>query len=183
MNSFETIINKRSSVREFTNKKISKDTLLKIITDGTKAPSGMNTQPWFFYVINTKKELDFVKELVRNYTNSKKERFYYDLGNCQSIIFICADKKELSVKKHKNSILLSIGACVENILLSICNENLGGCWIGHLNNIEKEIKGSLDISEENTILASVILGEPVLKKTFKTPKKDIKEVSRFLKMK
>jgi nitroreductase len=183
MSSFEIIIDKRSSVREFINKKISKDTLIKIITDGTKAPSGMNTQPWFFYVINIKKELDFVKELVRKYTNSKKNTFYYNLGNCQAIIFICGDKKELSVKKHKNSILLSIGACTENILLSTCNQNLGACWIGHFNNIEKELRNKLDIAEEKTIIASVILGYSLNKKQLRTPRKDIKEVSKFLNIK
>lgn len=176
---FKKVVDKRKSIRSFSNKKISNKTLTEIITEGTKAPSGMNMQPWYFYVINNNKNLDVVKKITRKYTNSKKNDFYYDLGNCQAIIIVCADKKEIS-SKHKNNVILSIGACVENMLLSITNRNLGACWIGYFSNIEKELKNSLNISKNKTIVATIIIGYPLSKKQIKTSRKNIKDILKIL---
>lgn len=56
---FVTTVNKRRSIRKFSNTIIS-DTIIKdLLATSIKAPSGKNRQPWRFVVIqgNAKKEL------------------------------------------------------------------------------------------------------------------------------
>jgi len=62
------IITKRYSVRKYQDKNISNEDIQKIIDAGLSAPSGGNTQPWHFTVIQNK---DTQKELV----NLAKESF------------------------------------------------------------------------------------------------------------
>lgn len=47
----------RKSVRQYTDKKITKEDLDKIIKAGISAPSGLNLQPWHFIVIQDKQTL------------------------------------------------------------------------------------------------------------------------------
>jgi nitroreductase len=49
--SLEHAILTRKSVRAFTQKEVSRDTLLRIIELACRAPSGTNTQPWRVYVL------------------------------------------------------------------------------------------------------------------------------------
>lgn len=132
---FQKILDQRKSTRSFSTKKISITTLKQLLTDGTKVPSNHNSQPWFFYVINRKDQLDLIKKIIRETKQiNSKNNFYYNLGNTQAIIFICINKKNLDDIYNKNSYLLSIGACVENILLSAENLGISSCWIGHFEN-------------------------------------------------
>lgn len=62
------LLTHRHSERKFTQDKVSKDDIQKIIEAGLSAPSGMNTQPWHFTVIQNK---DVQKELVE----TAKENF------------------------------------------------------------------------------------------------------------
>ena len=43
-------IDERSSIRDFTSQPVGKDTILKILTVATRAPSGGNGQPWELFV-------------------------------------------------------------------------------------------------------------------------------------
>jgi len=47
---FEAILNRRS-IRSFTEEAVDRETLLRIITAGTWAPSGLNNQPWRFAIV------------------------------------------------------------------------------------------------------------------------------------
>lgn len=65
-------IQKRKSVRDFTNDEISKATLREILEIAGRAPSAMNTQPWEFTVI-TKGVLNSVRNaVIKNFRDSKK---------------------------------------------------------------------------------------------------------------
>jgi nitroreductase len=94
---FKDVIDKRYSCRNYSNKKISKKLLLEFLKDASKAPSGSNSQPWFYCIVNSKKNVDYIKGLIRGYFfnkdifNYKKESkefrdlansFYYNLGDC-----------------------------------------------------------------------------------------------------
>ena len=45
-------VNKRMSVRQFTNQPVSNDQLRDLVRDAARAPSGGNVQPWRIYVVN-----------------------------------------------------------------------------------------------------------------------------------
>lgn len=177
---FQKVLDQRKSTRSFKTKKISLKILKELIIDGTKAPSNNNTQPWFFYVINKKDQIDHIKKTIRDAKKiTNKTHFYYNLGNTQAIIFICINKKDLENKDHKNSYLLSIGACIENILLSAENKGISSCWIGHFENYRSKFKNKIKIDSKHTIIAGITLGYFNEKKSIKTPRKKIDEICNF----
>jgi nitroreductase len=178
---FKKIIDDRKSTRSFKNKKIRLSVLKQLITDGTKAPSNNNVQPWFFYIINKKDQLDYIKKTIRDKKKIiDKNHFYYNLGNTQAIIFICINKKDLESNDQKNSYLLSIGASIENILLSAQNKGISSCWIGHFENYRSKFKGKIKIDSKHAIVAGITLGYSNEKISIKTSRKKIEDVSSFL---
>ena len=76
---FETMFSLRS-MRRLKTDPIPQDVLDKILTAGTQAPSGQNTQPWAFVAIQDPAMKKFVQEL---YDKGIKERF----GNLTSAKF------------------------------------------------------------------------------------------------
>jgi len=44
-------IYKRRAVRDYTDKSVTKETLMSLLNAAVHAPSAMNTQPWAFVVI------------------------------------------------------------------------------------------------------------------------------------
>ena len=77
-------INKRRSVRDFSDKKISKEVIENIIKTAGTAPSGAHKQPWTFCVISDKKLKSEIRELAEkeeyeNYHGRMSESWKEDL--------------------------------------------------------------------------------------------------------
>ena len=64
-------INKRRSIRDFSDKKIPKEVIKNIIKTAGTAPSGAHKQPWTFCVISDKKiksEIYFTRNVLFCFT-------------------------------------------------------------------------------------------------------------------
>ena len=77
-------INKRRSVRDFSNKRIPKEVIENIIKTAGSAPSGAHKQPWTFCVIIDKKLKSEIRELAEqeeyeNYHGRMSESWIEDL--------------------------------------------------------------------------------------------------------
>ena len=77
-------INKRRSIRDFSDKKIPKEVIKNIIKTAGTAPSGAHKQPWTFCVISDKKLKSEIRELAEkeeyeNYHGRMSESWKKDL--------------------------------------------------------------------------------------------------------
>ena len=77
-------IDKRRSVRDFSDKKIPKEVIENIIKTAGSAPSGAHKQPWTFCVISDKKLKSEIRELAEkeeyeNYHSRMSESWKEDL--------------------------------------------------------------------------------------------------------
>jgi len=77
-------INKRRSVRDFSDKKIPKEVIENIIKTAGSAPSGAHKQPWTFCVISDKKLKSEIRKLAEkeeyeNYHGRMSESWKEDL--------------------------------------------------------------------------------------------------------
>ena len=77
-------INKRRSVRDFSDKRIPKEVIENIIKTAGSAPSGAHKQPWTFCVISDKKLKSAIRELAEkeeyeNYHGRMSESWKEDL--------------------------------------------------------------------------------------------------------
>lgn len=181
---FDKVINLRHSVRSFESKAVPKNVIKKIISDGCKAPSSANKQPWQFVVV-TKYKRDLIAETAHKYfqRNIKKvelskkllssvKPFYKNLGDAPVIILIYMDKNI----KYKKTMRLSIAAATENIILTAVNEGLGTCWMGTFNSISRSINKIIQTDKE--LVSGIILGYP--SKNFKPLKRTKKKLSDVL---
>ena len=109
----------RRSIRKYTDKIISKETIKKILKAAMSAPSAGNEQPWQFIVLNDKNILDGITK-VHPYSQMLKQASH--------AIVICGDMK---FKKFDEDFWIQdCSAAAENILVMSQALGLGAVWLG-----------------------------------------------------
>ncbi len=165
-------IRERRSVRDYKSDKISREVLNTIIEAANSAPSGMNSQPWRFVVIEN---MDFHKRLIETAVpNARKLLEPLKESNPERYQLIMKRYEELEdpIYYSAPAIIFVIGigtyadlscplAC-QNIMLSAYSLGLGSCWVqfGSLVTDNEEITKALDMKEGEKIFGPVILGYP-----------------------
>lgn len=154
----------RRSIRHFNDKELTKDIINDLLDCGRLAPSAKNRQPWFFVVVKNE-----IKDKIANIMIEKSKLI--DLDNyekkmkCPSSVEYTANViKEANIlvlvfrEKDDNWIIgdnLSIGACIENILLRATALEIGSLWIRDTAHAQEEIENlfNYDNLELNSAIA------------------------------
>ena len=130
-------INNRRSIRKYTDEKLSKDTLMELITLGTKAATGSNEQPWGFLILEDEDEINRYSEEIKSYLSKHLEdnvdlkRYESWLTNPKFHIFNRA-KTVLVIYGNTASgwNIYDCSLATGNIMLAAESMNIGTCWIG-----------------------------------------------------
>ncbi len=122
--SFSELVDKRCSVRGFSQKGVERNKILQILHAARRAPSACNNQPWIFIVC--------YKEETR-----KNPAAVYDwewFVNAPAIIAVCFDKS-VSWKRGDGKEYGEVDAAIamDHITLQAAEMGLGTCWIGAFN--------------------------------------------------
>ena len=113
---FEEIINTRRSIRQYQDRKVSDEDILKILKAGMQAPgSRLGAEPWEFVVIKNKDTLAKLAEI--------KPR----VETAPVAILLVANIERAFYKLHWQQ---DMSAAAENMLLEAVNLGLGGLWNG-----------------------------------------------------
>lgn len=149
---FYDVITKRRSIRKYdVNKKISDETLKRVLNAARIAPSACNFQPWHFIVIKEAK----TKEKM-------KEAYHLEWFLTAPVIIIgCVDTSVAWIRKDGvNYADVDLTIAFDHLILSASNEGLGTCWIGAFNNTKaREVLG---VPENIKIVAMTPLGYPAV---------------------
>jgi nitroreductase len=144
-------IKTRRSIRKFTDEPVSDKLINKIIEAGTWAPSGMNNQPWKFAVI---KEKDLKDQI------SKLTHYSRIIQRANVLVAVFLDHAE-SYDRTKD--VQAMGACIQNMLLTIHSMGLGAVWLGQIlknkDNVLELVRGPKDLE----LMAVIALGHPAEK--------------------
>lgn len=149
-------IKKRRSIRKYKDEMIDKKIIEDIIYHGTLAPSTMNMQPWEFIVLteNKKKKIsDILIEKAPDTNYSKPMINTAKIINNAPVLIIVYNELE----ENNQSTILSVGACIENMLLAATEYNLGSLWIGVTRHCEQEFKDFFNNDKMN-LLGCVTIG-------------------------
>lgn len=142
----ENIIDKRCSCRLFTERPVSQQDILDILSAGAKAPSVRNTQPWRFRVIKEQEVISAMGACL------KKSKW---IKNAPLLIMVLAiEDKDIDISKK----MLSIGACIENMLLCATGKGIASCWVSEFLGDSDEIHALLNISSLYSEVAIIALG-------------------------
>lgn len=114
----ENIIFRRRSIRRFLDKPVETEKIERILHAGMQAPSAHNNQRWEFIVVTEKEKKEALSQMGK-WTGM--------CANAPVVIVVMGkyDNEELNKWLPQD-----LGACTENILLQIVDEELGGCWMG-----------------------------------------------------
>lgn len=110
----------RTSVRKFTDRAISKDTLETIVKAGMAAPTAVNKQPWDFVVVTERQVLD---SLMANHP-------YSNLATATAAIIVCGNMEKAMEGDGQAYWIQDCSAATENILLAAHALGLGAVWCG-----------------------------------------------------
>ena len=142
----------RRSTRKFTAEDIDDKIIDEIIEMGTWAPSGLNNQPWKFVVVRNRGVLE---EL------SLQTIYSHIIDGAPLCIAVFLDNAE-SYNRVKD--LQAIGACIQNMLLTIHHLGLGGVWLGEILKHREAVEEILGVPDTLELMAVIALGHPAEEK-------------------
>jgi len=146
--STKDILKQRQSIRKYTNQPVSDKLILEILETASWAPSAHNAQPWRFIVVSdieTKQSLAkamaqaWIKDQAKDNKIVKQGTLDFSVKRFSTapvLIVTCLSleniKKYLDDKARwlieRDLAVQSLGAAIENLLLSTSENNLGACW-------------------------------------------------------
>jgi nitroreductase len=141
-------IHERRSVRQFTDAPVSRDLIMAAIEAASWAPSGLNNQPWRFAIIWDKP----LQEALAAFTK------YSNILKSASVLIAVFLDKEASYDYTKDC--QAVGACLQNLLLSLHSMNLGAVWIGEILRNKERVIQTLKLPERLELMAVVAAGHP-----------------------
>ncbi len=143
----------RRSIRKYKKEKIPTGIIDKLLEAGRWAPSGKNNQPWRFSVISNSE----VKSQLSGLT--KYRRIVEECDVCIAVFL------NLTAAYHRDKDMMSMGACIQNILLAAESRGIGAVWLGEILSRKDEVNDLLGIDRDNELAAVIALGYPDEKPT------------------
>lgn len=159
----------RRSVREYTDQKVDRRTLQKLIAAATQAPSAVNEQPWSFSVVLDRALLARISQSAKAHVlrdpprglpshhleemleNPKFDIFY---GAPALIVISSVTQGPWAVE--------NCSLAAENLMLAACGAGLGTCWIGFAQAwlTTADGKAALGLPAASLPVAPIIVGHP-----------------------
>ena len=189
----ETISNRRN-IRQYSNRKVNRKTILHILEAGRWAPSAHNKQPWRFIVITKKTTKQHLAESMAtiwkrdmekngippHHRNQKIQKSINTFAEAPVIIIVCLayeEKKNLSSNKREEREYImqvqSVAAAIENILLAAHTKGVGSGWFCAPLFCQEEVRKTLEIPEIVDPQALITIGYPKVTPS-KSPRRPLK---------
>ena len=151
-NAIETIMT-RTSIRSFTDRAVSADTIEMLLRAGMAAPTAVNKQPWHFVVVNDRAKLD---ELGGNGRQSQMWK------ESPLAIVVCGDMEKALEGPAQAFWIQDCSAATENILLAAHALGLGAVWTGCYPMEERiaNVSHVLNLPENIIPLCVIVMGYP-----------------------
>jgi len=164
-------ITKRHAVRDFLPDPIPRPVADKLIRAASAAPSSMNEQPWTFYccegetrvrlghlIAQTTVHLSEYMEVLGAKRYEDAVQWYSSLGDAPLLIAITCLKPDSEFTAMNR--YLSLGAALENLLLSATAGGLAACNITFAYWVRGDMATLLGVPEEQEIAMIVAVGYP-----------------------
>ncbi|MDO4171936.1 MAG: nitroreductase family protein [Prevotellaceae bacterium] len=157
----EKVIMTRRSIRRYTDRTVSRDTLNDILKCGINAPNGQNRQAYEVRVVDSPKLLAEISEAVRkdNPGVSSRNNAGNIFAGATCVVFIANDTS-YDVSQ------IDCGLLGENIMLAAWSRGIGSCCMAHPVRLMKE-SGScvpymerLGFSKGYNLLYCIAMGYP-----------------------
>ncbi len=186
-NLFE-VMQTRRSIRKFTDEPVPTEDVEKIVSAALYAPSACACQPFEFIAVRTRELIDATAEAVEKgidefYKDSdsehiarrKKQSTFYKKATLVIFAYLTPmeyhEKKAVEYYRSKgydnqqmlhmlgDSDILSVGAAIENMLLTTHSLGYGACWMVDPTVSEKYINEVLGVDSSRRLLGVIPVGK------------------------
>lgn len=191
-------IENRISIRKYKSDTIPKEIIEKIIYSATLAPSAKNRQPWKFIVYQGKAKVTLV-EIMKNSIQEEKKSHklmpnwssaipdaentarIMEKAPCLIAVLNTNQKTPFSEISNENRIVeicdsLSIGAAIENMILTATEYNLGTLWIANTCFAYNDLIKFIDTEDQLTGIVAVGYAD---ENPTKRPRKSLSDVLEY----
>jgi nitroreductase len=141
-------IRARRSIRQFTKEPVSDEVLDRILESGLWAPSGKNNQPWKFATIQN----PMLKESLAGLTHSRSI-----IQGAPVCVAVFLDHSRVY---DRTKDVQAVGACIQNMLLTIHSLGLGAVWLGEILKNKEKVGELLGVGKDLELMAIVAFGHP-----------------------
>jgi len=142
-------IRTRESVRDYQDRPVEEEKLLRVLEAGRLAPSAANAQEWRYVVV---RDRDLRQELMKA---AKGQAF---VGQAPVVIACCAESDGRVMLCGQLAYSIDVAISVDHMTLQAVAEGLGTCWIGSF--FEEQVKAVLGIPEAIRVVQLLTLGYP-----------------------
>ena len=167
MSTFFELAEKRQSCRNYADRAVSKEQILKCIETARLSPSACNSQPWSFIAVNGKEKASFVAKCTQDLGMNK----FTD--GCPSFIIICQEEVNLASKlggrlKGLDFSEIDLGLVTAHLCYAAAEQGLSTCILGWLD--DKKLRKICGLSSGSRLVITLGYakeGDPLRKKTRK----------------
>ena len=177
-------ISERRSHRQYTGQTIPPKEMTEILEAGLLAPSPKNRQPWHFVSCGPQIKnqiISLFKKKIEDFRTESKELGSLPIstkaieeGAELLLVYNPYANKEQEYKKNRwKADILSIGACIQNMLLTALGKDIQTLWICDILFLEDEINALLRIDEE--LVSGVVFGKGTRKSIPQRPRVELED--------
>lgn len=166
----------RRSIRAYEPRPVPRELVEEVIRAGNEAPSGMNSQPWRFVVLETtesrRKLLEAAVQRAKESSPERYEAIQQRWKEMEDPIYYSAPVIIFVIGLGRFAAHSCPLAC-ENIMLAAHSMGLGTCWVGSgaMAADDPGIGEILELKEGETVFGPILLGYPSVRPE-RPPKKE-----------
>lgn len=191
---FEAMRSQRA-IRSFTRQPIERETIGRIVEAATRAPSGGNSQPWAFIVVDDRELISKLAEVAREQfagmmANAlshmqpgdpppmpRLKLMVEDFENIPVLVYACAVRPSESASVQAMG--SSIYPAVQNLLLAARGLGVGAAFTTMTLQYMDRVRSLLDLPANVEPLVMVPMGYPDKERYGKTSRRPWQEVTHF----
>lgn len=170
--SFFELINKRESCRDFSDKKVDKELLVKCIDAARLSPSACNSQPWSFVVVNSEEKSPLVAKCTQTAGLNKFT------NNVPAFIVVCEEEAKLIGGVSQKYAQGDVGIAVINICYAATELGLSTCIMGSVDH--ETLKEVLNLQKNKNIRLVLAVGYANNDKVRNKVRKPIDEIMTYI---
>ena len=143
------VIKNRKSIRDYEDKPIPEDKLLRVLESARLAPSGGNRQEWKFIIVRDSQRRQKLAQAAEGQTF---------VGKAPVVIAAVATQPTPMMICGVPAYAVDLSIAVDHITLAAVDEGLGTCWIGAFS--QEATRKILNVPAKHKIVALMPLGFP-----------------------
>lgn len=163
--SFVDLVEKRYSVRKFSELEVEKDKIIQILEAARLAPSAVNFQPVHFIVVTD--------ERLKDKISTTYPRDWFKEA---PVVIIALGDREASWKRKdgKDHLDVDVAIAVDHLILAASELGLGTCWVCAFD--AQKLQQILDLPNHLEPIALIPLGYPQAGQTTLKKRKALEEI-------